>query len=332
MRFERDDAKIGLLVFIAVAMFMALVFHRTLTAMVRKEAVIQVRLEDVSDLEEGTSVQLQGRRVGQVNQIVLRRDGVHYSFLATLGIGRRIVLWKGTKAVVASKGLGSTFVDLVLPPPEKRQEILEANAVLPGETGASLGTLIEAIQAFVENLNSSLDDLKDHLKTKGLGALLDHPSVRKVLVDLDATMIEFKKVAVRSNALVKQGQGSVESMDRSLASLEKTTATVEGLLNKRSGDIDGLIGNLASVMKELQGLSTDMNKLVKDGGPEMEASLKALHRNLLATEELLEILKNKPSRVVWGTPSAGEKEAARKRAEAARQKDETKPEAAPPTP
>ena len=332
MRFERDDAKIGLLVFIAVAVFMALVFHRSLTAVVKKEAIVNVRLEDVSDIDVGTSVQLQGHRVGQVNRIVLKRDGVQYSFLATLGLRPDIVLWKGTKVAVSSKGLGSSFLNLALPPAESRQTVLEADAVLPGETGASLGTLIEATQAFIQNLNETLDELKAHLKEKGLSTILEHPSVRKVLVDLDLTLLEFRKVAVRGDTLVKQGQDSVETLDHSLTSLEKSTAMIESLLNKRSGDIDDIIGNLASLLKELQGLSTDMSKLVKDGGPEMEASLKALHRDLKAAEELLEILKNKPSRIVWGTPSAAEKEAARKRVEANRQPDEAKPEAAPPTP
>jgi phospholipid/cholesterol/gamma-HCH transport system substrate-binding protein len=320
MRFDRDDAKIGLLVFIAVAVFGALLFHRSLTALVKKENPVRVRLENVSGVEVGTEVQLQGLRVGQVNQIALQREGEEYFFLATLGMRPDIVLWKGTIAVVSSKGLGSTFIDLDLPPVENRHNLLEADALLLGETGASLGTLITEVQAFVQNLNGALNDLKSNLNEKGLGAILDHPSVRKVFVDLDATLLEFRKVALRGDALLKQGQGSAETLDRSLLSLEKSAAIVQSLLEKRSGDIDASIGNLSSLLKELQGLSADMHALLKNSGPEMEESLKSLHRNLNATEELLEILKNKPSRVVWGTPSTAEKEAARKRAEANRKR------------
>jgi ABC-type transporter Mla subunit MlaD len=325
MRFERDDAKIGLLVFIAIAVFMALLFHRSLMAIVKKESIVKLRLENVSGLEVGTEVQLQGHRIGQVNEIVLQREGEEYVFLTTLGLRPDIVLWKGTIAVVSSKGLGSSFIDLDLPPPENRHNLLDANAVLIGETGASLGTLITEVQAFVQNLNGTLDDLKAHLQEKGLGVILDHPDVRKVLVDLDATLLAFRKVAVQGDALLKHGQDSTEILDRSLSSLEKSAGMVESLLNKRSGNIDDIIGNLDSLLQELQGLSTDMHQLLKNSGPEVEASLKSLHRNLTATEELLEILKNKPSRVVWGTPSAAEKEAARKRAEASRKADAESP-------
>lgn len=332
MRFERDDAKIGLLVFVAVAVFVALLFHRSLTAIVKKESIVKVRLDNVAGLEVGTEVQLQGHRVGQVNQIDLKREGEEYYFLTTLGLQPNIVLWKGTLVIVSSKGLGSTFIDLDLPPPENRRALLEADAVLMGETGASLGTLITEVQAFVQNLNGTLDELKAHLKEKGLGAILEHPSVRKVFVDLDATLLEFRKVAVRGDALIKRGQDSAETLDRSLTSLEKSSAIVEGLLDRRSGDLDDIIGSLSTLLKELQGLSTDMHTLLKDSGPDVEDSLKALHRNLRATEELLEILKNKPSRVVWGKPSAAEKAAARKQVEENRKQDELPPGEATPTP
>lgn len=325
MRFERDDAKIGVLVFIAVAVFVALLFHRSLAAIVKKESVVKVRLENVSGLEVGTEVQLQGHRIGQVNQIVLQREGEEYFFLATLGLRPDIVLWRGTLAIVSSKGLGSAFIDLDLPPLENRNHRLEPETVLMGETGASLGTLVTEVQGFVQNLNGTLEELKAHLKEKGLGAFLEHPSVHKVLMDLDSTLLEFRKVAVRGDALLHQGQDSTEILERSLTSLEKSAAMVESLLNKRSGNIDDIIGNLDSLLKELQGFSADMHKLLKDSGPDVAESLKSLHRNLNATEELLEILKNKPSRVVWGTPSAAEKEAARKRAEEHRKQEEPLP-------
>lgn len=315
MRFERDDAKIGLLVFIAGAVFVGLVFHRSLTAAVKKERVVKVRLENASGVEVGTEVQLQGYRVGQVNGINLKREGTDYYFLATLGIRPDIVLWRGTLVMVSSKGLGSSFLDLDLPPPDNRLTPLEPDAILYGETGASLGTLITEVQGFVHNLNGTLDELKGYLKEKGLSAVLDQPQIRKVLLDLDATLLEFKKVATRGDVLLKHGQDSAETLDRSLTSLEKSALMVESLLDKRSGDLDDIIGNLSSLLKELQSLSIDMHTLLKDSGPEMEGSLRSLHRNLKSTEELLELLKNKPSRILWGTPSAAEKEAARKRAQ-----------------
>ncbi len=332
MRFERDDAKIGVLVIAAIVVFGALLFHRSIAAAVKKENVVRVQLEDVSDVQVGTEVQLQGYRVGQVNQIDIQREGDQYTFLATLGLRTDIVLWKGTKGVVSSKGLGGAFLDLELPPPEKRGRgnLLGAGDILPSEAGTSLGTLINEAQAFVQNLNESLMELKQHLKEKGLGAVLDHPEVHKILESLNAALVEFRKVAKDSRALVKEGSGSVQSLDKSLASLEKTMATLQTTVEKGSGNIEAILTNLASVLKEIQSLSGELQKVVKTSGPEVDANLKTLHRDLQALEELIEILKAKPNRVIWGTPTKAEQEAARKRVEAGEKKDE--PQSVPETP
>ena len=316
MRFERDDAKIGLLVFFTVAVFIGLLFHRSLSAIVKKETTLQVTLDNASDIAAGTEVQLQGLRVGQVNQIDLKADGVQYTFLASLGIRPDIVLWTGTKVIRSSKGLGGSFLDLQLPPVDKRTQVLPAGATLPSETGASISTLMDEAQDFIHNLNQGVDELRGHLREKGLGAVLDHPQVHKALVDLDETLREFKKVATDSDALARQGGTTMASLDRSLANLEKISSQVQTLLEKRGGDVDAIVTNLASVLKQLDGLSSELRVFLKAAGPEVDANLKALHRNLQATEELVEILKAKPNRVVWGTPSKAEQDAARKRVEA----------------
>jgi len=332
MKFERDDAKIGLLVFLAVGVFIGLLFHRSLSAIVKKETTLRVSLDNASDIAAGTEVQLQGLRVGQVNQVELRQEGVRYTFLATLGIRPDIVLWRGTKAVRSSKGLGGNFLDLQLPPIEKRTQVLEAGAVLPSETGASISTLIDEAQDFLHNLNGAVDELRKHVREKGLGAVLDHPQVHKALVDLDETVREFKKVATDADALAKQGGTTMTSLDKSLANLEKVMAMIQTLLDKRGPDVDAIVANLASVLKQLDGLSAELRVFLKGAGPEVDANLKALHRNLQATEELMEILKAKPNRIVWGTPSKAEKAAAKQRAESQEKQDPPPAETSPQVP
>jgi len=315
MRFERDDAKIGLMVFFAVAVFIGLLFHRSLTAIVKKETTFRVSLDNATDIAAGTEVQLQGLRVGQVNTVELKKEGVEYSFTATFGILPEIVLWEGTKAVRASKGLGGTFLDLQLPPPGERTKVLVAGSTLPSEAGASIGTLMAEAQSLIHNLNQGVDELRGHLRQKGLGAVLDHPQVHKVLVELDGTLKDFRKVAASGDALMKQGDGSLHSLDVSLAHMEKITGGIQQILEKRGGSVDDILVNLASVLKQLDTLSSELNGLMKTAGPELGENLKALHRNLQATEELIEILKAKPNRIVWGTPSKAEKAAAHQRVE-----------------
>jgi hypothetical protein len=62
-----------------------------------------------------------------------------------------------------------------------------------------------------------------------------------------------------------------------------------------------------------------MGRFSTQDHPELTQSLKSLRRSLASVEELLALLKQKPSRVVWGTPSEAEREQARKALEAAKQ-------------
>lgn len=314
MTFDRDDAKIGLLVLLSLGVFIALLFHRSMTRLVKTETPYTVRLHSASDIAVGTEVYLQGVRVGQVNSVDLDQEGVEYRVRARIGVNPKIALWGGTKVLVASKGFGGAFLDLQLGPVAQRKVALQPGAVLEGEVAPSIAGVVEEIQGLARNLNTSVDLLRGHLEKKGLGALLDHPSVRKVLVDLDETLRSANTLAKDGQGLVKKADPATESLARSLASLEKTLAMVEA----RNGDLDSTISGLARTMKELEGLTTEMRGQLKSTGPEADAALQALNRNLQTTEELLLLLKAKPSRVLWGTPGAKELEAARKKAENAR--------------
>jgi len=316
MIIERDDAKIGLMVIAAFLLFAGLMMHRSVTALAARETQLRVRLASASDLVVGTEVQLQGLRVGQVNRIELERHGVEYTFLATLGVQKELLLWKGTRAVVISKVLGGSFLELQLPVLAARLEPLDPTQVLEAGSSASLGSLIEEIQGFVRNLNQGVSEIRVQLRKKGLGSVLDHPTVNRALVDLDATLVEYRTLAKDGQTVLHHGDATLQSVDQNLASTQKSLAVIQGLLERRSGELDAIVVDLARSLQELQALGGDAQRLLKAGGPEAEATLRALHRNLKATEELVEVLKAKPSRLLWGKPSASELEKARKKVEA----------------
>lgn len=320
MKFERDDAKIGSLVLGAFGLFTALLFYRAFAALLKKETGLQVRLERAADLAVGTEVQLQGLRVGQVNKIDLERKGVEYTFVAKLGLRPDIALWEGTKAVLVAKPLGGAYLDLQLPPPAARLKPLAPDALLEGDNAASLGSVIDAVNDLVRNVNGGIDELRGDLKKRGIGVLLDHPQVKQVLSDLDVTLREAGTLAREGQGLVKQGTSATKVLERDLSSLEKTLQLIE----KRHPDIEEILKNLGQTLKETQVLVSEIRATQKDTRPDLDANLKALNRNLMATEELLELLKAKPNRAVWGTPSEAEKAAAKRRVEENRKAQEAR--------
>jgi ABC-type transporter Mla subunit MlaD len=318
MRLEKDDAKIGLLVALALALFVGFLFSRGVSPLLRRTTHVRVGLDSVADLAEGTEVQLQGLRVGQVEAMTLRRSGVLYRFQVTLGLRPDIVLWTGTRAVVVSKPLGSTFVDLQLPPPAQRLQPLAADGELEGGSSPSLGALVEHLDALVMNLDHTLDQARAPFQARGLGVLLEHPRVRTVLTELDGSLRAVQALAGDSRGLVQRGGSSLAALDQALASLDRSLLAVGKLAERGSGDLDTVTDRLDGTLAAVADLAQALRDQAQTLGPDAGASLQSLDRTLRAAEDLLELLKARPSRIVWGRPSARERETAAASAEAAR--------------
>jgi ABC-type transporter Mla subunit MlaD len=325
MKLAKDDAKIGLLVFLTLGLFVGFIFQRSLSTILRKVTVVRVRLESASDVAQGTEVQLQGLRVGQVDAVHLQRDGVQYHFLATLGLRTDIVLWEGTRALVVTKPLGGAYLDLQLPPPEQRLEVLRPATILAGEASPSMSTLVDDVTALVSNLNKGVDELRAEFQRKGMGVVLDHPQVSKVLHSLDETLQSFRLVAEDSRTLVQRGSESAKTLDGTLATLQGVLDQVHTLLASRQGDLDAIMEHLAGTLKEVEGLTREIRAVVQKAGPDADETVKSLDRTLRATEELLQLIKAKPNRIIWGKPSPEEQKAAAEKVKAAREAQGAKP-------
>lgn len=315
MNFEKQDARLGFFVLLALALFVGLLAYKNAGAVTERTYRLVVRLDQMEGLVPGTDVQLKGYRVGAVERVDMVQAGVDYHFLAAISVRDDIQLWRGTRAVVAPKGVGSVMLDLRLPAVAERRLALVAGDQIPGEEGVSLVGVLERADRLLANLNASLEAVRDRVQKKGLGDLLEHPSVAQALRLLDGTLREFQALAREGRGVAAHADRSMGQADKALADLEKSLGVTRALLEKRAPELDRILVNLASVLQQTDGLLT---RFRTEDKPEVEASLKALRRSLDSVEELLHLLKQKPSRVVWGTPSEAERERAKKAAEAAK--------------
>ena len=316
MNFDKQDVRLGAFVLAALGLFLGLLAFKNARAVVEKTYPLVVRLDDMEGLAPGSDVELQGYRVGSVDRIEMRQSGVDYHFLATLSIRQDIRLWRGTHALVATKGLGSTFLDLQLPDPADRTVVLAPGDQIPGEQGVSLGSVLDKADQLLTTLNASVEALRDRIQTHGLGDVLDHPSVKQALQSLNTTLQEYQALAKESRGLVGHADRSMGEADKALGDLERSLAVTRSLLETRKPELDRILVSLAATLQQTDAL---LSRFRAEDQPELETSLKTLRRSLDSVEELLQILKQKPSRAVWGTPSAAERERARKAVEAAKQ-------------
>jgi ABC-type transporter Mla subunit MlaD len=316
MKFEKQDARLGLLVLISLALFLGLVAYKNAGAVTERTYPLLVRLDEMEGLAPGTDVQLKGYRVGAVERVDMRQEGKDYTFVARINLRDDIKLWRGTRANLAPKGVGSVMLDLRLPEMAERTVLLVAGDEIPGDSGVSIGGVLERADHLMASLNAGVDGLRARIEKKGLSDVLDHPSIRQALASLDGTLREFQALAKDSRGLVGKADHSMGEADKALASLDQSLTTVRGLLEKRGPELDQILVSLAATLKQAEAA---LGRFNADGYPEMEQSLKSLRRSLASVEELLALLKQKPNRALWGTPSDAERERARKALEAERQ-------------
>ncbi|HJV49519.1 MAG TPA: MlaD family protein [Geothrix sp.] len=316
MKFEKQDARLGLLVLVALGLFLGLVAYKNAAAVTERTYPLLVRLDQMEGLAPGTDVQLKGYRVGAVERVDMKQEGKDYHFLARIAVRQDIQLWRGTRANLAPKGVGSVMLDLRLPDLAERTVPLAPGDEIPGDTGVSIAGVLERADHLMASLQAGVDGLRTRIEQKGLGDVLDHPALRRVLQSLDGTLREFQVLAKESRGLVGHADRSMGEADKALDSLDHSLASVRALLEKRGPELDQILVSLAATLKQAE---TFMGRFNTQDHPELEQSLKSLRRSLGSVEELLELLKQKPSRAVWGTPSEAEREKARQRVEAAKQ-------------
>jgi len=316
MNFEKQDARLGLLVLVALGLFVGLVAYKNAGTVTERTYPLVVRLDQMEGLTPGTDVQLKGYRVGSVERVDMRQEGQDYHFLARIAVREDIKLWRGTRASLAPKGVASMMLDLRLPDLDQRTVALAAGDEIPGDAGVSIGGVLERADHLMASLNAGVDGLRARIEQRGLGDVLDHPSIRQALQSLDGTLREFQSLAKEGRGLMGHADRSMGEADKALATLDGSLSAVRALLEKRGPELDQILVSLAASLKQAEAF---MDRFAAQDHPELSQTLKSLRRSLASVEELLELLKQKPNRVVWGTPSEAERERARKALEIGKQ-------------
>lgn len=311
MLVERNDAKVGLFVMGGLGVFIALFLLANARKVVEHSDRIRVQLESLEGVAVGTEVDLQGHRVGQVESVEFKQEGVHVHFLVTLSVRDTIRLWKGTKVAVVPKGLGGSAMELQLPPEEERTVELPRNELLHGEPGVSLPSILVKVDGILDDLGAVTQEMRE----KGADYLLDRPQMRALVQRLTATLQSFETVGEEVRTVAAKGGRTLEGLDRNLALAESSLKELNRLLAKRGPELDETLARLPKVLRQMEELSGELLTLTRAEGPELHETFRALQKDLKSLGELIELIKQKPNRIIWGTPSEAEKEKARKAAE-----------------
>ncbi len=263
---------IGLFTVIVVAA--ALLFALWLSRSSSDRQFVQLQIvfkEAVTGLSQGSAVELNGIRVGEVIQ--LRLDPTDSRrVLARVRLGADTPVHQDTRAVMALTGItGLSIIQLSggspgSPPLVGRDGNLPVIVADPSPLArlrANGGDLMISINEVIEHANELLSTQNiEHINNtlahidKATGAIADQrDDIRQLLQQLalaskqaNATLAQTDQLIRNANGLVdNQARATLDSAQKSMASLERSSATIDQLLNDNRAAINGGLQGLSEL-------------------------------------------------------------------------------------
>lgn len=246
--------------------------------------------EAVSGLSQGSAVQYNGIKVGDVNQLKLDPKDPR-RVLARIRLGADTPIKQDTRAKLALTGVtGMAVIQLsggspgspALTAPDGGLPVIVADPSPLSKllsNGEDVMTNINDVVSRASQLMSDenvarISRTLDHLD-KATGAVADQrDDIRALLSQLalaskqaTATLEQTEQLARSANGLVdQQGRATLESARNAMASLERSTASIDRLLNDNRASLDGGmqgLGELGPAVRELRDAANSLRGITR---------------------------------------------------------------------
>ncbi|MBT2116259.1 MCE family protein [Dyella sp. LX-66] len=246
--------------------------------------------EAVSGLSQGSAVQYNGIKVGDVSQLKLDPQDPR-RVLARIRLGADTPIKQDTHAKLALTGVtGMAVIQLsggspgspALTAPDGGLPVIVADPSPLSKllsNGEDVMTNINDVVSRASQLMSDenvarISRTLDHLD-KATGAVADQrDDIRALLSQLalaskqaTATLEQTEQLARSANGLVdQQGRATLESARNAMASLERSTASIDRLLNDNRASLDGGmqgLGELGPAVRELRDAANSLRGITR---------------------------------------------------------------------
>jgi ABC-type transporter Mla subunit MlaD len=312
VKVDRNNLWTGLFALLGMATFVGLLFLANARKVTASTYPIKLRIESLRGVTAGTEVTLLGLHVGVVDSVELVRKGVELYAIAVLSIEADKRLWEGTSASVVPRGVWGSVVELELPPAARRKHVLDAWATVPGSQGQSLETLVAQAEVTLQSFEAAANALRATTAT----GILETPAMKELLEKLGLMIRQYELLGREARGFVVRGGQSLGSFDQTLATLRSDLNDLDALLARREPDLEKALAAVPKALDETQKLMVRLRSATDQLEPRTQDTFVRLERVLRDVEELMELLKQKPSRVMWGRPNDAERDHARRAVEA----------------
>jgi ABC-type transporter Mla subunit MlaD len=310
MNLERQELRTGLLVFISLAVFVAVLVYLGAPGVFVRQKRFRIYVDDAGGLKPGAQVMLAGRKIGQVHQLFSPvpekdRPTPKTEALIEVRVDAAAPIYQKVKvSMTQPKLLGEMVIDFT--------NGEESSGLAPDGhhfLGTRAGGLADAVPAVLEKLDPVLKKATDTLDA--LQKTADNlTKLTSEGADLTSAFTEFRQFGRNLNEIT----GPEGSLRKTVANVETLTGP-EGKLEQALDNLNSLTGPSSSLAKTLGNAERFTASLVNNrdlevtlrnfrrASEKIDGTLDDLSRQFRTVgsnlEQASDTVKRQPWRLIW---------------------------------
>lgn len=266
-----SDFKVGLFVFLAIAIFLFTLFWAKGISVGLSQKDYVVYFDKVSGLNNGDPVSVNGVRKGEIESIELEGDSVRISF----AIDKNIKLRNDYRVYVMATELTGGKV-LYVEPGIGNGEVPEGMA-LTGEPTSDFGSIMKSVDDITSEVKSLLTEFKK--SNEQIGTVLtnvnDIVGNEGLKQNISVTVGNLNTASTNLNSLINESRSGIGGLTTKAGN---TMTNIDNAINMNSQNldttiteirylastVDSLVYNLNSIVTDIRSNNSTANKLIYD--------------------------------------------------------------------
>jgi phospholipid/cholesterol/gamma-HCH transport system substrate-binding protein len=251
---RKTEIKVGIISIAGIIIFLWILGWAKDFSFRSTERDLLIRFPQVSGLEIGDYVTVNGVRKGNVSDIAVKGENV----LVKLELSNDVDLRKdATFAIMMLDLMGGKKIEVS---PGRSEERIDFRGVQQGMFYADIPSVMSLLGSVQEDLTASIKDLRITLSSMN-----EYLTDKNLKQEITSSVQNLNKVLQKMNTVIDQNKNSIEELTKNTAEL---THNANVFLNENNENISSSIKDLKKVLVNADSLLTSLNGLAsetKDG-------------------------------------------------------------------
>ena len=247
---RKTEIRVGLTVLVGILVFIWILGWAKNFSIKSNEHVVKVRFTNVSGLEIGDQVTVNGLRKGYVKEMIVEPNNV----LVELAIENDVQLKADASFAISMLDLmGGKKVEVF---PGSSQTAYDNSKVSEGTFYADIPSVMSLFGSVQDDLVTVLKDVK-----VSLHSLNKYLTDDKLSANVKTSMTNLSLLTEKLNVMLSENRNDLRSLTQNAVEL---TETSNKLLSSNKENIDQLFVDLKNVVQKSDTLLSDLNNLTKE--------------------------------------------------------------------